>query len=96
MLPTSTIDSICLYFLPAGNGPSAIFLSLMLSGFTPCYNGAHPNPYLAAKLGENPDQSLIDQVRLRLCEALPPHTVASKVKVSLSEVEDMVLGTSHL
>lgn len=47
-----------------GNGPSATFLSLMLSGYTPFYNGHHPNPFLAAKLRENPEVSLIDQVHL--------------------------------
>ena len=46
-----------------GNGPSAIFLSLLLSGYTPSYNGSHPNPYLATKLQEN-RSSLLDQVKM--------------------------------
>ena len=60
-MSTTLSHSLTLY-LSAGNGPSAIFLSLMLSGFTPCYNGAHPNPCLSAKLGEKPSLSLVDQV----------------------------------
>ena len=54
---------ITLFSLYIGNGPSAMFLSLMLSGYCPFYSGSHPNQYLAEKLRENPKDSLVDQVR---------------------------------
>lgn len=48
----------------AGNGPSSILLSLMLSGHWPYFTGSHPNPYLTAKLQQNPDKSILEQVRM--------------------------------
>ena len=51
-----------IYKFYTGNGPSSIFLSLLLSGYTSYYNGSHPNHYLAAKLRDNQEKSLLDQV----------------------------------
>ena len=55
--------NIIVVSLLQGNGPSAMFLSLLLSGYTPFYNGSHPNPYLAAKFRERPKESLVDQMK---------------------------------
>ncbi|XP_077982172.1 oxidative stress-induced growth inhibitor 1-like [Glandiceps talaboti] len=45
-----------------GNGPSAICLSFLLSGYWPYYNGKpHPTPHLQRKLSENPDISIIEK-----------------------------------
>ena len=46
----------------SGNGPSAIFLSLLLSGHRPYFNGRHPNDILKRKLSENVGKSLLEQV----------------------------------
>ncbi|XP_065570742.1 oxidative stress-induced growth inhibitor 1-like isoform X1 [Artemia franciscana] len=57
-----------------GNGPSAITLSFMLSGWRPYYNGSlqrnHPNEFLHARLMENPGMSLVDQNLEFLSEGL--------------------------
>jgi hypothetical protein len=45
-----------------GNGPSAIFLSLLLSGYSPYFTGDHPNTILKRKLSEHPEKSLLEQV----------------------------------
>ena len=49
--------------LLAGNGPSGISLSYILSGNWPYFTGEpHPNPILQPKLEENPDQSILELV----------------------------------
>ena len=55
------------YFLlfSSGNGPSAIFLSLLLSGYKPFFTGSHPNKILQEKL--RTDVSLLEQVREGVC-----------------------------
>ena len=45
-----------------GNGPAAIFLSLILSGYWPYFSGSHPDEYLTARLKEGEGKSLLEQV----------------------------------
>lgn len=49
----------------AGNGPSGICLSYLLSGYTPYLSpeGIHPNAILQSKLDENSHLSLLEQVK---------------------------------
>ena len=50
-----------------GNGPSAIALSFMLSGYRPYYNGATlSNEYLVQRLQDSADISLFEQVIIRM------------------------------
>ncbi len=46
--------------MPEGNGPSAIFLSLLLSGHVPYFNGNLKNTALELKL-EKDKRSIIEQ-----------------------------------
>lgn len=53
-----------------GNGPAAICLSMLLSGYIPYFSGKHPDPLLTSKLNENPHQSLLEQDLQYLSEGL--------------------------
>jgi len=54
---------LCLVFLTSlGNGPSAMMLSVLLSGHWPYFSGSHPDELLSLKLMENMDKSLVEQV----------------------------------
>eukprot|EP00117_Sycon_ciliatum_P011985 scpid44830/ scgid13229/ Oxidative stress-induced growth inhibitor 1; Ovary, kidney and liver protein 38; Pregnancy-induced growth inhibitor OKL38 len=54
-----------------GNGPSAIALSFLLTGYRPYWNGqVHPNEYLAPKLAACEEQSILDQDLEFLSEGL--------------------------
>ena len=55
--------SLFIIIIISGNGPAAIFLSMLLSGYIPYFSGKHPDPLLTSKLNENPNQSLLEQVR---------------------------------
>lgn len=55
------VDPLCF----AGNGPSALSLSYLLSGNVPYYiPHQHPNVILDQKLSEEPGKSLLDTVSL--------------------------------
>ena len=54
-------------FVFSGNGPNAISLSYILSGYVPHYiPHQHPNPILDSKLREELGKSLLDKVSLRV------------------------------
>ncbi len=56
-------DDVCI----AGNGPSGISLSYMLSGYWPYYSGdTHSNEYLHMRLQDGGGKSLIQQVKCTL------------------------------
>lgn len=54
-----------------GNGPSAICLSFLLSGFRPYYNGMpHPVPFLEEKLNNLKNKSIVEADLYHLAEGL--------------------------
>lgn len=53
-----------------GNGPAGIALSYMLSGHWPYFTGDHPHPYLAHKLNQTPQTSLLQQDLEELSDGL--------------------------